>query len=73
MRAAAAAAGGIDPADVDMTNMEAFMIQDGRYIDASRDQMVADHGTVDAYIRDGLGLSDTEIRLLRAELVAPAP
>jgi protein-tyrosine phosphatase len=73
IRSAAAETTGTDEAEVDMTNMEAFMIQEGRYIDASRAQMEADYGTIDGYIRDGLGLSDAEIQELRDELVTVPP
>ena len=73
MRSVAALARGVDPNDVDMTNMEAFMVQDGRYIDASRDQMVADYGSLDIYFRNGLGLTDTVIDQLRGQLVTPSP
>lgn len=72
MRAAAAAARGVDPRKIDMTNMEAFMIQDGSYIDASHDQVVQDYGTFDTYFRTGLGLTDGEIQQLREQLVAVA-
>jgi protein tyrosine/serine phosphatase len=73
MRSVAALARGVDPNDVDMTNMEAFMVQDGRYIDASRDQMLADYGSLDIYFRNGLGLTDTVIDQLRDQLVTPSP
>ncbi|MGI9644938.1 MAG: tyrosine-protein phosphatase [Ilumatobacteraceae bacterium] len=73
MRAVAAKARGVEPADVDMANMEAFMVQDGSYIDASREQMVADCGTVEGYLQNGLGLSETDRGRLRAQLVTGAP
>jgi protein-tyrosine phosphatase len=59
----------VPPEQVDMSNMEAFLIQQGSYIDASRDEMVKDFGSVDNYIRDGLGLSQQEISLLQEELL----
>jgi protein-tyrosine phosphatase len=73
IRAVAARARGIDPSDVDMTNMEAFMVQDGRYIDASREQVVTDYGSLDAYFRNGLGLTDAVIHQLRDQLVTLSP
>jgi hypothetical protein len=47
-------------------------VQDGRYIDASREQMEADHESIDGYIRDGLGLSGDDIGQLREQLLTPA-
>ena len=60
---------GIDPEQVDMTNMEAFLIQGGSYIDGSRLEMIDECGSVDNYISQGLGLSDEEIQGLRDELL----
>ena len=61
---------GIDIADVDATNMEAFYILEGHYIDASLEQAIADFGSMDSYIREGLGLTDDEIDKLRENLLA---
>ena len=69
LRGMAAQKQGIPPEQVDMSNMEAFLIQGGSYIDASYDEMVIAYGSVDAFIRDGLGLSDQEINRLRDELL----
>jgi len=60
---------GISPEQVDMNNMEAFLIQDGAYIDASKAEMIDEFGSVNSYITDGLGLSDREIQKLRNELL----
>ena len=49
--------------------MEAFFILDGGYIDAALEQAVEDYGSMEAYIRDGLGISDEEVDLLRSELL----
>lgn len=73
MRSMAAQALGVDPGDVDMTNMEAFMVQDGTYINASRDQIVNDFGSLDSFYREGLGLTDATIQQLRDQLVTPSP
>ena len=59
----------ISPDEVDMTNMEAFLIQSGTYIDASRDEMKDEYGTVEDYISDGLGISDGEVEHLRNDLL----
>jgi protein-tyrosine phosphatase len=60
---------GIPPEQVDMSNMEAFLIQGGSYIDASYDEMVKAYGSVENFIRDGLGLGDQEVDRLGDELL----
>ena len=60
---------GIAPEEVDMAGANAFYILDGSYIDASLDEAVARHGSMDDYIRDGLGISDDDIQRLRATLL----
>jgi len=59
----------IPPEDVEMSNVEAFYILDGSYIDGTLEQAVTDYGSMEAYIRDGLGITDEEIVLLREELL----
>lgn len=59
----------IDVADVDATNMEAFYILQAEYIDASLAQAIADFGSMDAYIREGLGITEDELAALRANLL----
>jgi protein-tyrosine phosphatase len=64
---------GVPAESVDTTNMEAFYRLQGAYIDASLQEAIEKHGSMDAYIRDGLGLSEDEIKALRDQLlVAPA-
>ena len=60
---------GIAPDQVDTTNMEAFYILQGSYIDATHDQIIKDYGSLDQYLYKGLGLSKAEIERLRAELL----
>jgi protein-tyrosine phosphatase len=60
---------GVPPDEVDMTNVEAFYILDGSYIDGSLEQAVAEYGSMDAYIRDGLGITDEEVEELRNQLL----
>jgi protein-tyrosine phosphatase len=60
---------GIQPEEVSMTNMEAFLIQKGAYIDASYDEIVNVWGSVNGYIRQGLGFSELEINQLGDELL----
>ena len=69
LRQMAADKQGIPPEQVDMSNMEAFLIQQGSYIDASSDEMAKAYGPVDNFIRDGLGSSDQEINRLQDELL----
>lgn len=61
----------VDPEQVDMTNIRAFYILEGSYIDASLDEAVKRYGSMDAYIREGLGITDEEITSLRKQLLAP--
>ena len=55
----------IAPEDVDMTNINAFYILDGSYIDATLDEAIKEYGSIDKSIRKGLGISDQEIQKLR--------
>ena len=61
----------VDPEQVDMTNIRAFYILEGSYIDASLDEAVKRYGSMDAYIHEGLGITDEEITSLRKQLLAP--
>jgi len=65
----AAESQGIPPDDVDMTNVEAFYVLDGPYIDGVLERAVEEYGSMEGYIRDGLGLTDEEIERLREELL----
>ena len=60
---------GIPEEEVDTTNMEAFYILQGAYIDASLDQAVSDYGSLQAYTRYGLGITAKEIKTFRAQLL----
>lgn len=60
---------GVVPEEIDMSNVEAFYILEGSYIDGSLEQAIADYGSMEAYIREGLGISDDEIELLKSELL----
>ena len=60
---------GISPDEVDTTNMDAFYILQGAYIDAALEQAVEDYGSMEAYIRDGLGITDEEVEELRSQLL----
>jgi protein-tyrosine phosphatase len=69
LRQLAAENQGIVPDQVDTTNMEAFYILQGSYIDATHDQIIKDYGSLDQYLYKGLGLSKAEIERLRTELL----
>ena len=59
----------IPPEEVDTTNMHSFYILQGSYVDAAPEQAVEDYGSMEAYIRDGLGISDEEVDRLRSQLL----
>lgn len=69
LREAASKNQGIAEDQVDTGNMEAFYILDGAYIDAALDQAVSDYGSMDGYIREGLGITDEEVALLQRQLL----
>jgi protein-tyrosine phosphatase len=69
LRDMAAAANNVAPEDVDMTNVEAFYVLEGGYIDAALQAAEARYGSMEAYIRDGLGISEAEITALRSALL----
>ncbi len=59
----------IPPEEVDMTNIEAFYILQGYYVDAVKETIEEEYGSIDNYMTNGLGLSAGEIRLLKDELL----
>ncbi|UCB54878.1 MAG: tyrosine-protein phosphatase [Thiotrichales bacterium] len=61
----------VEPAQVDMTNINAFYILQPEYIDASLDEAVKQYGSMENYIREGLGISDKELASLREQLLVP--
>ena len=69
LRDLAAAGEGMAPEDVDTRNIEAFYLLDGSYVDASLETIRREYGTMDDYLRDGLGLSDDELKALREKLL----
>jgi len=69
IRQSTAARDGIPPEEVDMTNVEAFYVLEGSYVDGSLERAVEAYGSMDGYIRDGLGLTDDEVERLRNELL----
>ena len=69
MRHMAAEKRGIRPEQVDMRDMEAFMIQQGAYIDASYDEIVKDYDTLGRFFSEGLRLDKEALRQLQDELL----
>ena len=65
LRAQAARNQDISPDEVDMRNMNAFYRLEGDYIDASLDEVIQEFGSMDAFLREGLGLTDDELMRLR--------
>jgi protein-tyrosine phosphatase len=62
---------GIAPEAVDMTNVDAFYNLQGGYVDGVLEQAVEEYGSMESYIRDGLGITDEEVERLREELLTP--
>ena len=62
----------VEPEQVDMTNIKAFYILQPEYIDASLDEAIKQYGSMENYIRKGLGITDTELANLREQLLGPA-
>ena len=60
---------GVPPEKVDMKNIEAFYIQKGEYIDASRDEILKEYGSIHNYMTRGLGLSETDICTLKEKML----
>ena len=69
IRTKVAEARGVAPESLDMSNVEAFYILEGSYIDGALEEAKKRYGSMDGYIRDGLGLSEEEIKALRASLL----
>ena len=72
IRTMAAKKQGIPEDAVDMTNVEAFFRIRPAYIDGVRDRAVELHGSIEAYLRKELGLTDADFARLQAELLESA-
>ena len=59
----------IPPDQVDMTNVEAFYVLEGHYIDGTLEKAIEEYGSMEDYIRDGLGITAAELAQLRSELL----
>jgi protein-tyrosine phosphatase len=69
IRAKVADARDVMPESVDMSNVEAFYILEAAYIDGALEAAVQKYGSMEAYIRDGLGISEDEVAALRSSLL----
>jgi len=69
LRKLAAKNQGITPDEVDMTNTNAFYILEAEYIDAALDEAIKKYGSMDNYIKEGLGITDEEIQKLKDALL----
>ena len=69
MRDMAAKKQGIPTDQVDMTNIKAFYILKGSYIDATLDEIIKQYGSMGEYLRKGLGLDDEVVQRLKDELL----
>ena len=52
-----------------MTNVKAFYILEGEYIDATRDEILKNYGSIDGYLTKGLELTKRDIQRLRDRLL----
>lgn len=69
LRTAAAETFDIDESEVDMTNINAFYILEGDYIDGALNQIEKEYGGVENYLEKGLGLTHNEIDKLKEILL----
>lgn len=60
---------GIPPEEVDITPFEAMFSVKPEYLDAARDEVLRKYGSMEAYFRQGLGISDETVLKLRNELL----
>ena len=69
LRQLAAGTFGIPEEEVDMTNIKAFYILEGDYIDGTLNVITAEYGDIEAYLTKGLGLTTEEVEQLRELLL----
>ncbi len=60
---------GIPPEQVDMTAFEAMFLVKPEYLDIAHDEVIRRYGSMESYLRKGLGISDEMISKLRSELL----
>jgi protein-tyrosine phosphatase len=69
LRELAAKSRRISPAEVDMSNAEAFLIQEAAYIDASRDEIFDEFSSFEEYAETGLSVAPIVLDALRDTLL----
>ncbi len=69
LRDAAANQRDIPSHEVDTTNIRGLYYVHESYLQAAYDEIIARHGSIDAFIREGMGLTDMDRDLLRRELL----
>jgi len=69
LRQLAAKTLGMAPGEVDMTNIKAFYILEANYIDGTLKYIEENHGSFEAYLEEGLGLSAAEVMLLKKHML----
>lgn len=60
---------GVPEEDVDTTNIVAFYLLQGDYIDGTLEVINQEYGSMDNYLKTGLGLSQEEIDVLKEQLL----
>jgi protein-tyrosine phosphatase len=69
MRKSAARQRGVSPDEVDMTNIRGLFFVHASYLGAAHDEITTGYGSVEAFIREGIGCCDDDLRRLRDELL----
>jgi protein-tyrosine phosphatase len=59
----------ISPEQVDMTGYESMFFVKPEYLDAAHDEVIRRYGSMESYLREGLGISDEMMDRLRKELL----
>ena len=52
-----------------MTNIETFYLLEGKDIDATRDEVSKQYGSINDYLKEELGLTDREVQALHQRLL----
>jgi protein-tyrosine phosphatase len=60
---------GQEPTEEDMENLTNFVTMHSEYLQAALDQVVEEYGSVDSFIRDGIGITDGQRNAFRAALL----
>lgn len=59
----------VDPETVDASTVRGLFFVDAAYLEAARDEMVQRHGSVDGFLREGVGVTDEALAALRDALL----